>query len=301
LLGKTAKVSDRYVQYGLKYAKSQEHVPLRQALFQTALDYYQGATEPSTIETGCLIYAQALLEHYGLNHVMKGYNQPYLMGCHSYIFNDPDRVEKMLKDNEADIEVALRSYLKKWGHADRLEKIEDFELREEFNDTMRNPAKTYISEPFGFCAMFSTTFDDLEYIMPFLLTEGRYDIKKIPQIKRVEVIHSPDGVFGMRTTYYFPHANRSIETKWRGSSEVTDSKKLETVDLEDDEYIAQMEIQRNQECGWKCWTNKDKQHTFGDYRVEYDDDVHHSEKDIRVIALGGGFNECLFFLHYYWI
>jgi hypothetical protein len=77
-----------------------------------------------------------------------------------------------------------------------------FEMNEEFLDTVNNPKRIYLSEPFGFCSFFSHPFDDFELMLPHMMTKGGFDLDKTPKIKKIEIITQKGvNILGLRTTY----------------------------------------------------------------------------------------------------
>lgn len=196
----------------------------------------------------------------------KGYHQPYLFGPVHFIFTDPERVRSIRgiyklgklegsdqKENKwtnvDDLEDILKKYM--WrrdvGYRERIdaakqplidddEKMEQFantlEIQDEYLETLNNVNNVFISEPFGYCAQFSKPFDDLEYLMPYLMKwkphrtdpeYGTYDDDNAPKIKLIQVHINNGNIRGIKTTYLVNvtdlHGNVTEEivvTPWRG-------------------------------------------------------------------------------------
>jgi len=47
------------------------------------------------------------------------------------------------------------------------------EIKDMYLESENNPNPVYISEAFGYCSVTSVPFDDMEYIMPFLMNKEK--------------------------------------------------------------------------------------------------------------------------------
>jgi hypothetical protein len=80
-------------------------------------------------------------------------------------------------------------------------------MHDKYLETLDNPFMIYISEPFGFCSFYSTPFDDLEVLMPFLTDRqtNYFDITKAPKIKTIKFLYDENKhINAWRTTYLIP-------------------------------------------------------------------------------------------------
>lgn len=187
------RVTLNSINNGLKYARNNETVPLMFAILKMAINQVQNTPILNDIETGSMIYIQSLIEYYGLGTFLKAFDQPHIMGPVNFIFSDLDRI-RMIEDKESDILKAYKYYLNKYNLSmgynttnltDHEEVAKHLEIKDEYLETLDNPYGIFLSEPFGYCAFASKPFDDFEYLMPFMITEGSYDHEKNPFIKKI--------------------------------------------------------------------------------------------------------------------